>query len=399
MNRKEIRIGLFGFGCVGEGLFQALSKTGTLNASIHKICIKNPEKERSICKSYFTINKYELLDDEHINTIVELIDDADAAFEIVRSALSRGKAVVTANKKMIAEHFEELIALQKQYKVPLLYEAACCASIPIIRNLEEYYDNDLLDSIEGIVNGSTNYILTKTEDANTSYETALKEAQLNGFAESNPILDIGGFDAKFKLQILLAHAFGVLSRPDSIFNLGIDKIGEIEFKYAKEKGYKIKLIAHASRTANGLISAYVLPKFIRHDDSFYHVNHVYNGVKARTYFSDSQFFVGKGAGAYPTSSAVISDISALSYDYKYEYKKHQTTEDKLDSDGDLTLIVLLRFDRENAKKYHDLFLHINESYTNQESNYIIGTTKLKSIKKLYSNPLEKSSVVLLEHAT
>src|SRR5690606_14147065 len=121
-----------------------------------------PNKERPIPASNFTLQPDDLLLDPTINTIVELIDNADEAFEIVKKAVQQGKAVVTANKKMIAENFEALLALQKQYNVPILYEAACCASIPIIRNLEEYYDNDLLESIEGIVNGSTNYILTKT---------------------------------------------------------------------------------------------------------------------------------------------------------------------------------------------------------------------------------------------
>ena len=139
-----------------------------------------------------------------------MIDDADAAYEIVKTALQNGKAVVTANKKMIAEHFEELLQLQKEYNVPLLYEAACCASIPIIRNLEEYYDNDLLESVEGIVNGSTNYILSKTVDENLSYAEALRQAQEKGYAESNPVMDTGGFDAKYKLLILIAHALSLI---------------------------------------------------------------------------------------------------------------------------------------------------------------------------------------------
>ena len=248
-----------------------------------------------------------------------MIDDADAAYEIVKTALQNGKAVVTANKKMIAEHFEELLQLQKEYNVPLLYEAACCASIPIIRNLEEYYDNDLLESVEGIVNGSTNYILSKTVDENLSYAEALRQAQEKGYAESNPVMDTGGFDAKFKLLILIAHAFGVVVKPEEIFNLGIDKLGDLELGYAKEKGYKIKLIAYAEKTADGKIRSFVLPKFIKNTDKLFYVDDVFNGVKTKSYFSDVQFFSGKGAGAYPTASAVLSDISALSYDYRYEY--------------------------------------------------------------------------------
>src|SRR5687768_9438308 len=177
MSRKKLTIGLFGFGCVGTGLHEVFQKTPTLKANIKRICVKDRNKERTLPAHYFTFDRNDILNDPEITTVVELIDDADAAYEIVTTALRKGKAVVTANKKMIAEHFEELLHLQRKYNVPLLYEAACCASIPIIRNLEEYYDNDLLESIEGIVNGSTNYILTKTSDENLSYETALRDEQ------------------------------------------------------------------------------------------------------------------------------------------------------------------------------------------------------------------------------
>ena len=139
---NKLNIGLFGFGVVGKGLYDVLHHTPALQSSIQKICIKNIDKPRSIGAENFTNNASVLLEDESINVIVELIDDADAAFEIVKTALQKGKAVVSANKKMIAEHFEELFALQQKYNVPFLYEASCCASMPIIRNLEEYYDND-----------------------------------------------------------------------------------------------------------------------------------------------------------------------------------------------------------------------------------------------------------------
>ncbi len=148
MATNQLTIGLFGFGVVGKGLYDVLHSTPTLQSSIKKICIKNIDKKRSIGAENFTADAQQLLNDDEINVIVELIDDADAAFEIVKTALQNGKSVVSANKKMIAEHFEELLQLQKEYNVPLLYEAACCASIPVIRNLEEYYDNDSLESIE-----------------------------------------------------------------------------------------------------------------------------------------------------------------------------------------------------------------------------------------------------------
>lgn len=384
MKRKNINIGLFGFGCVGFGLYEVLEKTPGLKASIKKICVKNKNKERQLSASHFTFDKNEILDDNEINVVVELIDDADAAFEIVKAALQKGKAVVSANKKMIAEHFDELLQLQKQYNVLLLYEAACCASIPIIRNLEEYYDNDLLESIEGIVNGSTNYILTKTFNENITYADALKEAQQKGFAESDPTLDTGGFDAKYKLLILLAHAFGIVAKPEEIFNAGIDRIGEIELNYAREKNLKIKLVAHAYKTGKGNVSSFVMPKFIDSNNKLFHVDDVYNGVITKTSFADIQFFVGKGAGAHPTASAVLSDLSALSYDYRYEYKKMQQHEIAKLNDH-IVLKVLCRHRAEEATYLKELFDTIDESYLNSHSGYIIGNILIERIKTIYES--------------
>jgi len=395
MKRKDISIGLFGFGCVGYGLYEVLQRTPGLKATIKGICVKDKTRQRPISADHFTYDKNDLLNDESINTIVELIDDADAAYEIVKAALQKGKAVVTANKKLLAEHLEELLLLQEKHGAPLLYEAACCASIPIIRNLEEYYDNDLLESIEGIVNGSTNYILTQTSKAGISYEEALKEAQQKGYAESNPLLDTGGFDAKYKLQILLAHAFGILTTPDELCHVGIDRLGELELNYAHEKGYKIKLIASAEKTGDGKIRAFVLPKFIPPSDKLFSVDDVFNGIKTKTHFSDVQFFSGKGAGAYPTASAVLSDISALSYDYRYEYKKLNPIE-TLAYDSDVFLKVFLRHPF-SGDEYREYFEEIQEAYLNHTSGFIIGILSLENLKKIVQ-PGSKTSVVLFESA-
>lgn len=395
MSRKKLNIGLFGFGCVGFGLYEVLQKTPGLKANIKNICVKDKDKKREIGAENFTFNKEDIFNDPEINVIVELIDDADAAYEIVTTALKSGKAVVSANKKMIAEHFEELLALQREYNVPLLYEAACCASIPIIRNLEEYYDNDLLESIQGIVNGSTNYILTKTFKDNLSYEDALKEAQEKGFAESNPILDTGGFDAKYKLLILLAHSFGYIAKPNDLLNIGINNIGGLELKYAREKGLKIKLVAQAFKNADGNISAFVIPKFVDAEDRLFNVDDVFNGVITKTSFADEQFFVGKGAGAHPTASAVLSDISALSYDYQYEYKKIAQQENLSLSD-DVNLKVFLRHSVKDAVVLKEQFLNIEESYLNQESGYITGIISLENLRKIHFDEGFEKSFVLLE---
>lgn len=397
MSRKNLNIGLFGFGCVGFGLYEVLQKTPGLKANIQNICVKDQTKTRAIAAENFTFNAEDIFNDPEINVIVELIDDADAAYQIVTRALKSGKAVVSANKKMIAEHFEELLELQRKHNVPLLYEAACCASIPIIRNLEEYYDNDLLESIEGIVNGSTNYILTQTFSENLSYENALKQAQDKGFAETDPILDTGGFDAKYKLLLLLAHSFGHIAKPEDLLNIGINKIGGLELKYAKEKGYKIKLVAQAFKNEDGSISAFVIPKFINPTDRLFNVDDVFNGVITKTSFADEQFFVGKGAGAHPTASAVLSDISALSYDYQYEYKKIAQQEQVLLSES-VNLNVFLRHQVEDAVTLKKHFSHVAESYLNGQSGYITGTISLEKLRNLYQDNDAEKSFILLEVA-
>ena len=395
MSRKKITIGLFGFGCIGYGLYEVLQKTPGLKAGIKTICVKSRDKARPV-EGNFTFDKNDILDDPGINVVVELIDDAKAAFDIVSTALKKGKAVVSANKKMIAENFEVLLELQQKYKAPLLYEAACCASIPIIRNLEEYYDNDLLVSIEGIVNGSTNYILTKTFAEGLSYKEALEEAQQNGYAESDPTLDTGGYDAKYKLQILAAHAFGLITKPEEVFHLGIDGLGQAEQNYAREKNRKIKLVAQAYRTREGRTACFVLPKFVRSDDRLYSVDDVYNGIATQTSFADRQFFVGRGAGAHPTASAVLSDISALSYDYRYEYKKINRQE-QLEDDGNIFLEIFLRHEPAASGKWQRLFSVVRESWSGGSEAYTTGIVTLEALKQIAAE--KKDGIVLVDAIT
>ena len=318
---KQLTIGLFGFGVVGEGLYKVLQQTPSLKATIKKVCIKNPGKKRNAPDTLFTVDRNEILQDPTINVVVEVIDDANAAFEIVSTALKNGKSVVSASKKMLAEHLPALLELQEKTGQSLLYESAVCASIPVIRNLEEYYDNDLLHSIRAIVNGSTNFILTKMFEDKLSFTDALLLAQQLGFAESNPKLDVEGYDAVNKWTILLNHAYGIVSHPDNILFTGIQAIQSSDALVAKEKGYDIKLIAQAKKLNNGKVAGFVLPQFIPVSEPLSFVKNEYNGVVIESGFADKQFFYGKGAGSFPTASAVLSDIAALRYNYKYEYKK------------------------------------------------------------------------------
>lgn len=380
MTRQKLRIGLFGYGCVGQGLHDVLNSSKGFKADIVKICVKDKNKRRRIPMENFTFDKNDILDDPSINLVVELIDDAEEAFSIVTTALKSGKNVVTANKMMVANHFRELVAMQSEYGVSLLYEASAGASIPIIRNLEEYYDNELLYSLRGILNGTTNYILTKMYCTGMSYDQALREAQARGFAESNPTLDVRGLDAKFKLCIITGHAYGLFLEPDEVFHYGINKISEFDIQYAKEKGFKIKLVPWVGKTNENTITSYVLPRFISSDKYLYNVDDEYNGVITEAAFADKQFFSGKGAGGHATGSAVLSDISANSYGYRYEYKKFQQGT-ITNYTRDHRLEVYLRY---KIEKDRDLFgfEEVSEYFSGRFYKYVIGVLNLSRMYEL-----------------
>ena len=379
MTQEKLRIGLFGYGCVGQGLHDVLNSSKGFKADIVRICVKDRTKKRRIPMSNFTFDKNDILNDQSINLIVELIDDADEAFNIVTTAMKSGKNVVTANKMMVAKHFKELVDLQEKYNVSLLYEASAGASIPIIRNLEEYYDNELLYSLRGILNGTTNYILTLMHDQGVEYSVALNQAKEKGFAESDPTLDVEGWDAKYKLCIITGHAYGLFLDPDDVFHYGINSISKFDIQYAKEKGFKIKLVPYVGKTNENTITSFVLPRFISSDKYLYNVDNEYNGVITEAAFADKQFFSGKGAGGHATGSAVLSDISANSYGYKYEYKKYrQGTVSNYTRN--FKLEVYLRYKDESDKDLFG-FDEVSEYFSGRLYKYVIG---ILNLEKLYA---------------
>src|SRR5579871_3663669 len=376
---KQLTIGLFGFGTVGEGLYKILQQTPSLKASIKKVVIKNPEKKRDAPAELFTTDRNAILQDPSINVVVEVINESGPAYEIVSTALKNGKSVVSASKKMIAEHLPELLELQQQTGASFLYESAACASIPVIRNLEEYYDNDLLHSIKAIVNGSTNFILTKMFEEKLDFQSALLMAQQLGFAESDPSLDVEGYDAVNKWTLLLLHAYGIVEHPDNIVFNGIQNIQSTDAVVAKEKHYDIKLVAQAKKLINGNVAAFVLPQFVKHDDHLTFVRNEYNGVVIESGFADKQFFYGKGAGSFPTASAVLSDLSALRYQYKYEYKKLYHHKPNILT-NDFYVKVYVSFDE---LKYipKEKFEWIEEWHSDADRKYLVGVIHFNYIKE------------------
>ena len=376
---SKIKIGLFGFGVVGQGIYEVVRKAKNANAEIVKICVRDPEKPRKIQadKRLFTTSVEEILDSPNINLVVEVINDPDAAYDIVKRSMLRGIPVVSGSKTMLARHLPELIELQKTRHVALLYDASSCGSIPVIRNLEEYYDNDLLLEVKGILNGSSNYILSRVFDHAEPYADALAQAQALGFAESDPSFDIEGYDSLFKLVIITVHALGTYVAPERIFTYGISTIHDSDIRYAREKGVKIKLVARVVKVSDEHFTMFVMPEFVTPDKYIYSVDDEYNGVVIRGECYDRQFMFGKGAGSLPTASSILSDIMARLHDYRYEYKKMNYVQ-KPGYTTDITLKVYVRYKETDI---HNIlhFDKIREQYIGEESNYVIGDILLSEL--------------------
>jgi len=382
MDTKQI-IGLFGFGVVGEGLYNVLLKSPATRAEIKKICIQDINKPRSIPGEMFCTDYSVIIDDPQINLVVELINDAGEAYKIVKTALLAGKSVVSGNKMMLARHMEEFIGLQQQTGASLLYDASACGSIPVIRNLEEYYDNDLLLSITGILNGSSNCILSGIFNGNETYEQALSKAQQLGFAETDPYLDVSGKDAVNKLVILATHGFGAIAKPEEVFVSGIEKLNEFDIRFAKEKGFKIKQIGQATKLNGNALNLLVMPKLVQPDEYLFNIENEYNGVVIEGAFYEKQFMFGKGAGGYPTGSSVLSDITARMHGYRYEYKKRKYFNIP-ELTNEVQIKMYLRYS--NLIDFsHFEFDAIDEKYYSKPYNYVVGrinVSKLLPVMKL-----------------
>lgn len=374
--KKQLHIGLFGFGTVGRGLYDLLRQIPTPGVEIARVCVRDASKPRGIDVPV-TDNQDETFEDPEINFIVELIDDAEASYRIVKRALERGLPVVSGNKKMLARHLPELMELGQKNGVSLLYDASSCGSIPVIRNLEEYYDNDLLISVKGILNGSSNFVLSKIFNEGMDHAEALELASQLGFLESDPSLDLDGWDSLYKLVIISVHAFGTYVEPEKVFTYGISKMNDADILFAREKDRRIKLVAHVEKRDDKLCMV-VMPQLISRNKYIYSVEDEFNGVVIKGYFYGKQFMFGQGAGAAPTASAVLSDITACQYGYRYEYKKMQAGHNP-EFSNDVELRVYYRFSR--PEDGHLIpFVRVNESYRSDGNNYTVGVVTLADLQ-------------------
>ena len=321
-NDKIIKAGLFGFGTVGEGFYQLVEKYRYRPLKIEKIVVQNPGKQRSIKADIFTTKGRDVLDRSDICLVIEAISDADAAYEIVKTALLSGKDVITANKKMVATHLQSLIKLQQQSGQTLLYEAAVGGAIPLIQTLDGYFGHDSISRLEGVLNGTTNYMLTQI-GAGYSYEDALGKAQKLGLAEADATNDVDGWDAKFKLIISVAHALDERLELPDVVNFGIRNVGGDEQQFVHQHQLRIRLKAQA---LPGHYS--VLPHFIASSDYAYNLSGESNYLGVEAEALGTHYLQGPGAGAYPTASAILGDLELYRRGYRYRYPVKKTEENK-----------------------------------------------------------------------
>lgn len=311
-----MKIGLMGFGTVGSGVVRLIEENGEAiekkigqKIEIKKILVKDPEKKRiKQVSGKITIKPDDILGDDDIDVVVEVMGKEHPALDYMKKAIEKGKSVVTANKEVIARHGKELIRLANEKKVSLLYEASVGGGIPIIRPLKQCLAANKIYEIKGILNGTTNYILTDMKERGMSFEGVLKEAQQKGYAELDPTDDIEGFDAARKLAILCTLSFNKYVVPEMIYTKGISAISKEDIQYAEELGYTIKLIAFGRIDDEENLEAWVHPTMILKNNPLNGVNGVYNAILVDGNAAGRLMFYGQGAGMMPTASAVVADV-------------------------------------------------------------------------------------------
>ncbi|MDP3764949.1 MAG: homoserine dehydrogenase [Nanoarchaeota archaeon] len=304
---KVVNVGLIGFGVVGSGVVNLFSQNKNPLVRLKAIAVKNLKKSRKAEFSNITDNVNDVLDDPDISIVVELIGGYEPAKDYIIKAIQNGKHVVTANKAVISEYGPEIFAEAKKHNVNVGFEGAVAGGIPIINPLLEQLSLGEIQSITGILNGTTNFILTRMGER-IDYESALAIAQEKGFAESDPSFDVKGLDAAQKIAILASLAFGRWVKPDEIYCEGITEITPIDVDYAKELGYVIKLLATARKTKDEEIDIRVHPALISNNHRLARVNEEFNAIYIQGSPFDEYFNVGKGAGQGPTAFSVYYDI-------------------------------------------------------------------------------------------
>lgn len=310
-----VKIGLVGTGTVGGGCLDILSNHKQdflrhfgIDLELARVCSRDPRPAISRgLQDLFTDDYHDIINDPEIDIVIELIGGTGVAKDVIKEALSAGKQVVTANKAIMASAGEEIMNLAEEKGVEIAFEASVGGGIPIIDPLKHSLIANRIDSIMGIVNGTTNYMLSRMDEDGLDYDTALKEAQERGFAEADPTADVDGLDAAAKIAILASIAFNSRVTMDQVYTEGIRRISPVDLAMAHDSGYVVKLVAHARRTEKG-IDVRVHPTMIPESHQLATVNRVFNAIFVEGDAVGQTMFFGEGAGAGPAASAVMGDV-------------------------------------------------------------------------------------------
>lgn len=319
--KNKIKIGLIGLGTVGSGVFKTLKSFE--NVEVKSIAVRNIHKKRNIeglDEAIITDDAYKIVNDPEIDIVAELVGGLEPAFDLIAAAIKNGKHIVTANKELLAKRGEELFTIAEKYNKVILYEAAIAGGIPIIMPIKTILAGNKINHIEAIVNGTTNYILTKMDVQGAQYSDVLKEAQELGYAEADPTGDVEGFDAAYKIATLASITFQKRIKIENVYREGITKIRAEDMKAANDLGYKIKLIASAHMDENGNADVRVHPMLVSNKSTLAHIDYVTNAVSLSGHPVGSITLSGPGAGEFPTASSVVGDILAIAAELgKSEY--------------------------------------------------------------------------------
>jgi len=321
---KTIGVGLVGFGTVGTGVWETIQKNGQLisdrsnnqfQIKIVKAAVRDISKKRieDAPAELFTSDWQDVVQNEEVDIVVELIGGTTTAFDIVAATLKLGKTVVTGNKALLAERGAELFALSQQHHAAIHFEAAVAGGIPIIKAVQDSYVGNEIESMVGIINGTSNYILERMTTAGLGYPEALKEAQDLGYAEADPALDVNGWDAAHKAILLASLAYGSVIDPADVYVRGIERVTSTDIAFAKNLGYNVKLLSVVVKHADGQIELRTQPSFIPKSHILSSVNGVFNAIALKGDASGDALFYGRGAGKEPTASSVVADIVDAAY--------------------------------------------------------------------------------------
>jgi len=314
----KIGIGLAGFGTVGAGVYKNLLRNAALleqrigvQFEVRKITVRDLARVRDVQAptDLFTSFPDDLLADPSIHVVVELMGGIDIPLAFVKKAIAAGKIVITGNKALLAEHGREIFELAAEKRVPIFYEAAVAGGIPIIKSVREAFVGNRFEAIHGILNGTSNYILSRMTDEGLDFAPVLVEAQKLGYAEADPALDVNGWDAAHKAIILASLAYGFWIDPKDVLVEGIEKVTAADIQFANELGYRIKLLASIKADEKGFIEVRVVPTLIPKTHVLASVNGVFNAVAVKGDVVGEALFYGRGAGQDPTSSSVLSDLA------------------------------------------------------------------------------------------